>query len=157
MQNKAWVLFDLDGTLTQSEEGIWNGVRHVARVMGFPEPDAETLREFIGPPLEHSFRTRLGMTEEQTAEALKIYRARYNTVGMFENRVYPGVRVMLRGLRDAGFLLGVVTGKPALPTGEILKHFGLDTFMSTVQCATDGHAEKEALIRQALRNLSKLS
>ena len=145
-----WVLFDLDGTLTQSEEGIWNCAKHAAKKMGFPEPDAETLRKFIGPPLEYSFSTYMGMTKEQAAEAVRFYRERYTTVGMYENRVYPGVRVMMRTLWKAGAKLGIVTGKPAYPTGKILEHFGLDKFLTTVVCATDGHAEKEHLIRQAL-------
>ena len=146
----AWVLFDLDGTLTQSEEGIWNCAKHAVKEMGFPEPDAATLRKFIGPPLIYSFKTWLGMTEEQAQEAQKIYRARYTTVGMYENRVYPGVRTMLRTLWKQGAKLGVVTGKPAYPTGKILEHFGFDHFLSAVVCATDGHAEKEHLIREAL-------
>ena len=145
-----WVLFDLDGTLTQSEDGIWNCAKHAAKKMGFPEPDAETLRKFIGPPLEYSFSTYMGMTKEQTTEAVRFYRERYTTVGMYENRVYPGVRVMMRTLWKAGAKLGIVTGKPAYPTGKILEHFGLDKFLTTVVCATDGHAEKEHLIRQAL-------
>ena len=146
----TWILFDLDGTLTQSEEGIWNCAKHAAKEMGFPEPDAATLRKFIGPPLLHSFRTYLGMTEEQAEEAQKIYRARYTTVGMYENRVYPGVRTMLRTLRQQGANLGVVTGKPAYPTGKILEHFGFDRFITKVVCASDARAEKEHLIREAL-------
>jgi dTMP kinase len=145
-----WVLFDLDGTLTQSEEGIWNCAKYAAEKMGFPQPDAATLRKFIGPPLEYSFSTYMGMTENQTAEAIRFYRERYTTVGMYENRVYPGVRVMMRTLWKAGAKLGIVTGKPAYPTGKILEYFGLDKFLTTVVCATDGHAEKEHLIRQAL-------
>ena len=146
----TWVLFDLDGTLTQSEEGIWNCARYAAEKMNLPAPDEATLRKFIGPPLEYSFQTYMGMTEEQAAEAVRIYRERYTTVGMYENRVYPGVRVMLRTLWKAGAKLGIVTGKPAYPTGKILEYFGLDKFLSTVVCATDGHAEKEHLIRRAL-------
>ena len=144
------VLFDLDGTLTQSEEGIWNCAKYAAEKMGFPVPDDATLRKFIGPPLEYSFIRYMGMTEEQSEEAKRFYRERYTTVGMYENRVYPGVRVMMRTLRKAGAKLGIVTGKPAYPTGKILKYFGLDKFVSTVVCATDGHAEKEHLIRRAL-------
>ena len=60
----TWILFDLDGTLTQSEEGIWNCAKHAVKEMGFPEPDAATLRKFIGPPLTYSFQTYLGMTPE---------------------------------------------------------------------------------------------
>ena len=146
----TWILFDLDGTLTQSEEGIWNCAKHAAKEMGFPEPDAATLRKFIGPPLIYSFRNYMGMTVEQAEEAQRIYRARYTTVGMYENRVYPGVRTMLRTLWKQGAKLGVVTGKPAYPTGKILEYFGLDRFLTTVVCATDTRAEKEHLIREAL-------
>ena len=150
MIGNTWILFDLDGTLTQSEEGIWNCARHAVREMGFPEPDEATLRKFIGPPLQYSFRTWMGMTDEQVEEAVRIYRTRYTTVGMYENRVYPGVRTMLRTLWQQGAKLGVVTGKPAYPTGKILEHFGLDRFLSRVVCASDGKAEKEHLIREAL-------
>ena len=145
-----WILFDLDGTLTQSEEGIWNCAKHAVKEMGFPEPDAATLRKFIGPPLTYSFQTYLGMTPNQAEEAQRIYRARYTTVGMYENRAYPGVRTMLRTLWKQGAKLGVVTGKPAYPTGKILEYFGFDRFISKVVCATDGHAEKEHLIREIL-------
>ena len=147
---EQWVLFDLDCTLTQSEEGIWNCARYAAQRMGVAEPDAATLRKFIGPPLSWSFQNLLGMTPEDAIRAQEIYRERYTTVGMYENRVYPGIRTMLRTLKQAGFMLGVVTGKPAYPTGKILEHFGLKRWFSAVACATDGHAEKEALIAQAL-------
>lgn len=150
MKKDTWVLFDLDGTLTQSEEGIWNCAKHAAREMGFPEPDAATLRRFIGPPLLHSFREYLGMTAEQAEEAQRIYRARYTTVGMYENRVYPGIRTMMRMLWKAGIRLGVVTGKPAYPTGRILEYFGLDRYLSCVVCASDSRAEKVHLIQDAL-------
>ena len=145
-----WVLFDLDGTLTQSEEGIWKCARHTLEKMGYPEPDAATLRKFIGPPLSWSFRNMLGMTEEQTQEAITIYRERYNTLGLFENRVYPGIRCALRRLRKAGCHLGVVTGKPAGPTERILEHFGIRRYFESVICATDSKADKEQMIRQSL-------
>ncbi len=145
-----WVLFDLDGTLTQSEEGIWNCARYALKKMGRPEPDAATLRKFIGPPLVWSFRELTGMTEEQALEAQTIYRERYNTLGLFENRVYPGIRYSLRCLQKAGAHLGVVTGKPEKATVRILEHFGLSRFFETVVCATDNKADKEQMIRKAL-------
>lgn len=150
MNAERWILFDLDGTLTQSEEGIWNGVRHVATTMGFPTPDETTLRKFIGPPLLGSFRKYMGMSEETAEEALRIYRERYTTVGMYENRVYPGIRTVLRTLRQSGAKLGVVTGKPAYPTGKILEHFGLAPFFARVVCTADNRGEKDHLIREAL-------
>ena len=145
-----WVLFDLDGTLTRSEEGIWNCVLYAAERMGFPAPDAATLRKFIGPPLSYSFEEYMGMTAEEAQRAQAVYRERYTTVGLFENRVYPGVRRMLRMLLAQGFQLGVVTGKPLDPTTRILEHFGLKKFMRVIVSATDGHADKDALIQQAL-------
>ncbi len=148
--NSRWILFDLDGTLTQSEEGIWNSVRYTAEKLGLPTPDAETLRRFIGPPLTWSFQTFMGMTAPEAEHAVAVYRERYNTIGYLENRVYPGIRAALRRMRKAGFHLGVVTGKPILPTRAILDFFGLSRWMETVVSATDNRAEKEYLIRQAL-------
>ena len=90
------VIFDLDGTLTRSEEGIWNCVRYAAEKLGFPVPDAATLRKFIGPPLGWSFMEYMGMSEEMANKAVSTYRERYEAVGLFENRVYPGIRRLLR-------------------------------------------------------------
>ena len=145
-----WILFDLDGTLTQSEEGIWNCARNTLRTMGFPEPDEDMLRKWIGPPLMWSFKNLAGMTDEQALEGQKIYRGRYNTVGLFENRVYPGIRYALRCLKKAGFHMGLVTGKPENSTVRILDHFGLAPYFETVTCATDNKADKEEMIRKSL-------
>ena len=145
-----WILFDLDGTLTQSEEGIWNCARYALEKMGLPEPDTATLRKFIGPPLMWSFRNLAGMVEEQAQRAQEIYRERYNTLGLFENRVYPGIRYALRCLKKAGYHLGVVTGKPEKPTLRILEHFGIAPFFESVICATDNKADKEEMIRKSM-------
>ena len=150
MKTDKWILFDLDGTLTQSEEGIGNCARYALRRMGFPEPDACTLKKFVGPPLVWSFQELAGMTEAQAVEAQEIYRERYNTLGLFENRVYPGIRYALRRLKYAGMNLGVVTGKPQGPTVRILDHFGLSRYFGTVICASDNKADKEEMIRKAL-------
>lgn len=151
MTKDRWVLFDLDGTLTRSEEGIWNCARYAAQKIGLPEPEQATLDRMIGPPLLFSFQEYMGMTPEQAFAAQKYYRERYCTVGMFENRVYPGVRTMMRTLKKAGATLGVVTGKPEYPTRKILEHFGLDRFLSGVVCARDdARSEKEHLIREIL-------
>ena len=150
MLEKTWVFFDLDGTLTQSEEGIWNCVRYAADRMGFPRPEEKILRKFIGPPLIWSFRELMGMTEEQAWQAQQVYRERYNTLGKFENRVYPGVRFLLRTLRREGARMGIVSGKPEGASRSILEHFGLMKYFEAVSCATDGHAEKAELIRAVM-------
>lgn len=145
------VIFDLDGTLTRSEEGIWSCVQYAARKLGFPEPDAPTLRRFIGPPLGYSFREYMGMDEVQADRAVEAYRERYNTVGLFENRVYPGIRRLLRTLKQEGWYIAVATGKPQDTSERVLAHFGLDRFIRRICGPTAGHAaDKTALIRQAL-------
>ncbi len=145
------VIFDLDGTLTQSEEGIWNCVAYAAEKLGFPVPDAATLRRFIGPPLGWSFREYMGMDDAMAERAVEAYRERYQTVGLFENRVFPGIRRLLRTLKAQGWYIGVATGKPQEPSERILRHFGLDRWIDRVVGPRDSHgADKEALIRAAL-------
>ena len=146
------VIFDLDGTLTRSEEGIWNCVRHAADRMGFPQPDADTLRKFVGPPLMYSFQTYMGMSEEQARAAVTAYRERYTRVGLFENRVYPGIRRLLRTLRREGWHIGIATGKPQDSSERIIEHFGLARYFDRI-VGPDGvtnRSEKDWLIRHAL-------
>ena len=145
------VIFDLDGTLTRSEEGIWNCVKYAAKKLGFPEPDAPTLRKFIGPPLGYSFREYMGMDEALADQAVEAYRERYNVVGLFENRVFPGVRRLMRTLQREGWYIGVATGKPQQTSERVLAYFGLDKFLSKICGPTGGHhADKTELIRSAL-------
>ena len=147
---EKWVFFDLDGTLTRSERGIWNCAKYAAERMGFPIPDAATLRKFIGPPLIWSFTELMGMTEAQAYQAQEIYRERYTAVGKFENEVYPGVRAMMRALKAGGVHMGIVTGKPENSTRDILEYFGLMKFVERISCTKDARAEKEHLIRAVM-------
>ncbi len=145
------VIFDLDGTLTQSEEGIWNSVKYAADKLGFPEPDAPTLRKFIGPPLGYSFREYMGMDETAADKAVETYRERYNVVGLFENRVFPGIRRLLRTLKREGWYIGIATGKPQQTSERVLAHFGLDKFVDKLCGPTADHrADKIDLIKNAL-------
>ena len=145
------VIFDLDGTLTRSEEGIWNCVKYAAEKLGFPEPDAPTLRKFIGPPLGYSFREYMGMDEEMAEKAVETYRERYNVVGLFENRVFPGIRRLMRTLQQEGWYIGVATGKPQKTSERVIAHFGLDKFIKKICGPTADHrADKIDLIKNAL-------
>ena len=148
---KRCVIFDLDGTLTQSEEGIWNCVRYAAEKCGFPEPDAATLRKFVGPPLSYSFREYLHMPDEMADVAVAKYRERYSVVGLFENRVYPGIRRLLQMLRRQGAYVAVATGKPQVYAERIVDHFGLTKwFDKVVGPGMAASHEKDDLIRAAL-------
>ena len=146
------VLFDLDGTLTRSEEGILNCVRYALSKMGWDIPQEQMLRAFIGPPLFGSFRDFCGMNEVECGEAVAFYRERYVDVGLFENAVCPGIRTLLRKLQKAGVWLAVATGKPQTMTERILDHFGLSKFFHAVAgiSENDHEADKRQLIRRAL-------
>ena len=145
------VIFDLDGTLTRSEEGIWNCVKYAAEKLGFSVPDADTLRKFIGPPLAYSFRAYMGMDEAMAEKAVEAYRERYNVVGLFENRVFPGIRRLLRTLKQEGWFIGIATGKPQKTSERVVAHFGLDKFVEKICGPTGDHrADKIDLIINAL-------
>ena len=107
-----YLLFDLDGTLTESGEGIIRSVQYALEKMGKPETDVQKLRSFIGPPLIPQFMSFSGMTREEAGQAVQFYRERYSTTGVFENRPYPGIPEMLQTLTDRGYVLSVASSKP---------------------------------------------
>ena len=124
------LLFDLDGTLTDSTEGIVRCLEYALERMGFDIP--EDTNKFLGPPLYRSFAEFCGMNEEQVNEAVRIFRERYSTVGLFENRVYDGVPEMLKRLRDGGKRIMVATSKPEVYAVRIFDRFGLSQFFEIV-------------------------
>lgn len=128
-----YVLFDLDGTLTDPKEGITECVRYALPFLGIEPPDNDQLLDFIGPPLEDSFIRRFGMSKKQAQLALKKYRERFSSVGMFENKVYDGVPEMLEKLQDAGLTLAVASLKPLVFVNKILEKFSLDKYFSSVK------------------------
>lgn len=124
------LLFDLDGTLTDSTEGIVRCLEYALERMGFDIP--KDTNKFLGPPLYRSFAEFCGMNEEQVNEAVRIFRERYSTVGLFENRVYEGVPEMLKRLRDGGKRIMVATSKPEVYAVRIFDRFGLSQFFEIV-------------------------
>ena len=146
------IVFDLDGTLTDSREGIENSIRYALTRMNRPCPDEKTLSLFLGPPLAESFIRYCGMNEDDARAATGFYRERYVPQGMFENAVFPGIRFLLKKLRRDGVRLCVATGKPMNATEPILRHFCLYDLFDAVVCPDPGdlHADKGALITQAL-------
>ncbi len=124
------VLFDLDGTLTDSAPGILNCFRHAITNMGLTEPD--DMMQFVGPPLYDSFGKLCGGDPERTAEAVRYYRERYSAVGLFENSVYPGVPQMLDTLGKAGIRMAVATSKPEVFAVKILDKFGLSRYFEVI-------------------------
>lgn len=138
------ILFDLDGTLTDSGEGIINCATLALNHFGLPVPDRETMRVFVGPPLDETF-IKFGVPAERTDEAIAVYRSRYTTVGKFENFPYPGAEDLLRHLREKGHRLFVATSKPEGMSVEILEKFGLARYFEMICGATlDGSRSKKA-------------
>ncbi len=133
--NKKSTLFDLDGTLTDSGEGIINCAALALKHFGLPVPDRKAMGVFVGPPLRDTF-LKFGVRPEQVEEALAVYRSRYTTVGKFENTPYPGIRELLEKLTADGHRLYVATSKPETVSVEILEHFDLSRYFQEIAGAT---------------------
>ena len=146
------ILFDLDGTLTDSGEGIMNCAALALERFGIPIPPRDALRVFIGPPLHDTFR-QLGVPEDQVDEAIRIYRSRYVPIGKFENTPYPGIRELLEQLRAQGHRLFVATSKPEDMSVEILEHFDLAHFFDRICGASldRSRSSKDAVIAYLLQ------
>lgn len=148
------ILFDLDGTLTDSSEGILACVKESLKPFGIDLPRA-TLTEFIGPPLTWSYPHFCGLTQEQTERAVAAFQARYAVEGKFENRVYSGIPAVLSALSERGYLLAVATSKPEVFAREIIAHFSLDALFATVRGGDLKESGTKAdVIRRVLSDLS---
>lgn len=145
------VLFDLDGTLTDSREGICKSVQHAFIKLGRPAPELSELECFIGPPLKTSFREFYGIVGEEAEQAVAYYRERYSVVGKYENIPYEGISDLLDVLRKSGYILAVASSKPETYVEDILKHFDLyDYFHYVVGSDMEGkRGEKEDVILEA--------
>lgn len=153
MQQYQTILFDLDGTLTDSAPGILNSVRHACRKLQLDLPDEATLRRFLGPPLPSSFRDYLHLDEEATARAVEAFREYYPDKGIFENEVYPGIPELLRDLKAAGKTVVMATSKPEAFAKRIMEHFSLEQYFDAI-CGTsmdESRADKGEVIAYALR------
>ena len=134
MTNKV-IFFDLDGTLTDSGEGILNCATLALEHFGLPVPSRQEMRVFVGPPLDQTF-IRFGVPEDKAYEAIEVFRSRYNTVGKYENFPYPGIREMLEKLQTEGFRLFVATSKPEVLANDVLEHFDLARYFELICGAT---------------------
>lgn len=149
------ILFDLDGTLTESGPGIMNSVSYALAKLGKSSQPPEILRKFVGPPLAHSFVHFCGFAKEEVPAAIETYREYYREKGMFENSVYPGIEEMLQSLKDAGLHLAVATSKPELLSLQILEHFDLKPYFEVICGATmdEKRVKKGEIIADAIKEL----
>lgn len=126
--NKDYILFDLDGTLTDPKEGITKSVQYALRHFDIEVNHLDELCCFIGPPLKDSFMEYYGFSEKQAREAIDIYREYFSGKGLYENKAYDGVAEVLQSFLAAGKKLYVASSKPEIFVRKILKHFELDSF-----------------------------
>jgi dTMP kinase len=126
------IVFDLDGTLTDSASGIIRAVRYAIDKMQVEMPSDELISKFLGPPLALSFREYMGFNHEEAVKATEYYREVYNTEYWKDNKVYPGIRQLLISLKRNGHRLYVVTGKPMAIANKVITHFKLDHFFDRV-------------------------
>ena len=124
------ILFDLDGTLTDSREGIVNSVKYTIEKLGGTMPDAQTLLKFIGPPLQESFMEHCGYSREKAVEGVRVFREHYVPVGQYENEAAPGMRDVLERLKAKGYTLALASSKPEELCVSICRRFGFTPFLS---------------------------
>lgn len=134
MTKKA-IFFDLDGTLTDSGEGIINCATLALQHFGLPTPSREEMRVFVGPPLDKTF-IQFGVPEDKAQEAINVFRSRYLVTGKFENSPYPGIYDLLAALKAQGHRLFVATSKPESTSLEILAKFELSQYFERIVGAT---------------------
>ena len=148
------ILFDLDGTLTDSGEGIINCAIAALEHFHLPIPTKTALRVFVGPPLRDSF-PKFGVPLDRVDEAIAVYRDRYVSIGKFENFPYPGIAEMLESLKASGHHLFVATSKPEYMAIEILEHFGLSQYFDQICGATadESRSKKEDVIAYLLQSI----
>lgn len=130
---RKYILFDLDGTLTDSSEGITKSVIYALNSFGIFVDDPKSLYSFIGPPLLDSFQRYYGFDEEKAREAVEKYREYYEVTGIFENRVYEGIPELLGQLCGEEKTLLVATSKPKQMAERVLKHFELDHLLADIE------------------------
>ncbi len=150
-----YILFDLDGTITDSSEGIINCVIYALEAAGKEIPDRTKLLGFIGPPLVEGFQDITGMTKEEALQATAKYRERYGVIGLFENKVYEGIISLLKDLKEQGKKIALATSKPETYAIRILQHFQIIKYFDVMVGSTlEGERNhKKDVIQEVFRRL----
>ena len=149
-----YILFDLDGTLTDPKEGITRCVQYALEKFGIVR-DCEDLTEFIGPPLKEQFMKYANLSDEDGTRAVAYYRERYAPIGIFENRAYEGVLTMLQTLKEKGYTLAIATSKPWIFAQQVCDKYGISPYISYLSGSElDGrNTDKALVIQNAMEHL----
>lgn len=156
MIDKDFILFDLDGTLTDPKLGIVNSIQYALRSLGV-EADPDSLVRFIGPPLHDTFKSNFGFNDDEAKTAIDKYREYYAGQGMYENSIYSGIPELLRQLRETKKSLIVATSKPTFFAEKILAHFKIAEYFDFVSGSElDGRRSKKSEVIQFALDYLKL-
>lgn len=149
-----YILFDLDGTLTDSKEGIFNCIRHALTKMGRPVPEEPVLFRFIGPPLQDSFMEYCGFSQAEAVRAVELFRERYSVLGKFENAAAPGLPELCRRLKERGYVLALASSKPEEMCVPICEKFGYTPSLAVITGSPPVEDwQKADVIRETFRRL----
>lgn len=144
-----YILFDLDGTLTDPFLGITSAVAYGLKSQGIKPPELEQLKPFIGPPLDDSFARFYGMDNETCWKAIDKFREYFDKIGKFENEVYDGIEECLKALNEHGYKLYVCTSKPIFFASQIMEHFHLNKYFKGIYGSElDGTRKEKAKVIQ---------
>ncbi|HOQ75704.1 MAG TPA: HAD hydrolase-like protein [Thermoclostridium sp.] len=143
------ILFDLDGTLIDSMDGVVHSVNHALTAFGMGVDDLNSLRKFVGPPLKQSFMNHCGFDEEKTEEIIKVYRKYYIEKGIYEHTVYPGIPGLLKRLKSLGKTLAVATSKTEFIAKTIMDNLKLSDYFTVITGSNpDGSGAAKAEVLQ---------
>lgn len=152
------ILFDLDGTITDSAPGITSSLAWMFKQLGLPVPSPTELLRYVGPPMLDSMREIAGFGATQGQHALEVYRAHYLRTGLFTSSVYEGIEPVLAAIHASGIPFSTATSKPETPTTIILDHYDLTKYFTVITGASDDEvrSSKADVVAEALTRLSAL-
>lgn len=156
MSKYDYVLFDFDGTVTDTGEGILKSLQYSFSAMGHEVPDLKDLKKFIGPPIHYSYTTFYGISEEDVGDYIKKYRERYREKGIYECYVYEGMRETIEVLRNKGVKIGIASSKPVSLIYDVMNHLGITELFDAVTGVTvddSNHSGKTFLVLDCMEKL----
>ena len=150
-----YLLFDLDGTLTDSKEGLFKSFQYALSHYGIEENNEDNLKRFIGPPAHYAFCEFYNFNEKDAIDAVAVFRERFESIGIFENKLYDGVFDMLKTLKSKGKKLALATAKPEHSAWVVLNHFNIAQFFDVVSAATRENRDhnKTKILEKAISEL----
>lgn len=156
MSKYDYVLFDFDGTVTDTGEGILKSLQYSFKAMGHEVPDLNDLKKFIGPPIHYSYTTFYGISEDEVGDYIKKYRERYREKGIYECYVYDGIRDTIEALRSNGIKIGIASSKPVSLIYDVANYLGITELFDEITGVTvddSNHSGKAFLVEGCMEKL----